>query len=213
MVGQGAVLECLDHAEVASVLIVGRRPSGIQHKKLREVIHDDFLDYSGIEDTLRGYDACFYCLGISSVGMSEQDYHRVTYDFTLRAAETLVRLNPEMTFCFVSGAGTDSTERGRSMWARVKGKTENHLMRLPFKAAFMFRPGYIQPLKGIKSRTRLYRWIYMVLGPLYPVLKTFFPHFGTTTQNIGLAMIRVATSGHNQSVLGNKDIDAVASSS
>ena len=213
MVGQGAVLECLDHAEVASVLIVGRRPSGIQHKKLREVIHDDFLDYSAIEDTLRGYDACFYCLGISSVGMSEQDYHRVTYEFTLRAAETLVRLNPEMTFCFVSGAGTDSTERGRSMWARVKGKTENHLMRLPFKTAFMFRPGYIQPLKGIKSRTRLYRWIYMVLRPLYPVLKTLFPNFGTTTQNIGLAMIRVATSSHNQSVLENKDIDAVASSS
>ena len=213
MVGQGASRECLDHVDVTSVLVVGRRPSGIKHEKLREVIHDDFLDYSGIEETLRGYDACFFCLGVSSAGKSESDYHRVTYDFTLRAAETLARLNPEMTFCYVSGAGTDSTERGRSMWARVKGKTENHLMRLPFKAAFMFRPGYIQPMKGVKSRTRLYRWTYTVLGPLYPVLKTFFPHFVTTTQNVGLAMIRVVTTGYIQSILENKDINAVAASS
>ncbi len=213
MVGQGASHECLDHVDVTSVLVVGRRPSGIKHEKLREVIHDDFLDYSGIEDALRGYNACFFCLGVSAAGMSEQDYHRVTYEFTLRAAETLAKLNPDMTFCYVSGTGTDSTERGRSMWARVKGKTENHLMQLPFKAAFMFRPGYIQPLRGIKSRTRLYRWLYVLIGPLYPILKTFFPHFVTTTQNLGLAMIRVVTTGYIQSILENKDINAVAASS
>ena len=213
MVGQGALRECLDHADVTSVLAVGRSSSGIKHEKVREVIHDDFLDYSGIEETLRGHDACFFCLGVTSAGKSESEYNRVTYDFTLRAAETLVKLNPEMTFCYVSGTGTDSTERGRIMWARVKGKTENHLMQLPFKAAFMFRPGYIQPLRGIKSRTRLYRWLYVLIGPFYPILKTFFPHFVTTTQNLGLAMIRVVTTGYIQSILENKDINAVAASS
>ena len=209
MVGQGALRECLDHADVTSVLVVGRSSSGIKHEKVREVIHDDFLDYSGIEDALRGYNACFFCLGVSAAGMSEQDYHRVTYEFTLRAAETLAKLNPDMTFCYVSGTGTDSTERGRSMWARVKGKTENHLMRLPFKAAFMFRPGYIQPLKGIKSKTRLYRWSYAVVGPFYPVLKTLFPRFVTTTEKLGLAMIRVAGSGYPRQVLENRDINAL----
>ena len=209
MVGQGALRECLDHADVTSVLVVGRSSSGIKHEKAREVIHDDFLDYSGIEDALRGYDACFFCLGVSAAGMSEQDYHRVTYEFTLRAAETLAKLNPDMTFCYVSGTGTDSTERDRSMWARVKGKTENHLMRLPFKAAFMFRPGYIQPLKGIKSKTRLYRLSYAVVGPFYPVLKTLFPHFVTTTEKLGLAMIRVAGTGYPRQVLENRDINAL----
>ena len=209
MVGQGALRECLDHADVTSVLVVGRSSSGIKHEKAREVIHDDFLDYSGIEDALRGYDACFFCLGVSAAGMSEQDYHRVTYEFTLRAAETLAKLNPDMTFCYLSGTGTDSTERDRSMWARVKGKTENHLMRLPFKAAFMFRPGYIQPLKGIKSKTRLYRLSYAVVGPFYPVLKTLFPHFVTTTEKLGLAMIRVAGTGYPRQVLENRDINAL----
>ena len=211
MVGQGALHECLDHAEVASVLVLGRRPSELKHEKLREVIHDDFLDYSEIEDVLRGYDACFYCLGISAAGMSERDYHRVTYEFTLRAAETLVKLNPEMTFCYVSGTGTDSAERSRSMWARVKGKTENHLMQLPFRAAFMFRPGYIQPMKGVESRTRLYRSVYAVLGPFYPVLKTLFPHAVTTTEKLGLAMIRVASTGYPRQVLENRDINALGS--
>jgi uncharacterized protein YbjT (DUF2867 family) len=170
MVGQGVLLECLDDPSVSSVLAVGRRTCGVTHPKLHEIVHSDFLDYSTIEEGLRGYDACFFCLGVSAAGMSEPDYHRLTFDVTLRAAETLARLNPTMTFCYVSGTGTDSSERGRSMWARVKGKTENHLMRVPFKATYMFRPGYIQPMRGVTSSTPLYRVAYAVLGPFYPVL-------------------------------------------
>ena len=210
MVGQGVLLECLDSPGVVSALTVGRSSVELTHEKLREVLHRDFLDYSSIEDELRGYDACFFCLGVSSVGMSEEDYHRLTYEFTIRAAETLVRLNPAMTFCYVSGQGTDSTERGRSMWARVKGKTENQLLRLPFKAAYMFRPGYIQPLKGVKSKVRLFRMIYTAFGPLYPVLKTLLPQAVTTTENVGRAMLRVASDGYSKQVLENRDINALA---
>jgi uncharacterized protein YbjT (DUF2867 family) len=210
MVGQGVLLECLDDASVSSVLAVGRRACGHTHPKLREIVHRDFLDYSTIADALRGYDACFFCLGVSAAGMSEADYHRLTFEVTLRAAETLARLNPAMTFCYVSGAGTDSSERGRSMWARVKGKTENHLMRLPFKATYMFRPGYIQPMRGVTSSTRLYRAVYAVLGPLYPVLKTLFPDSVTTTEQVGRAMIRVARNGYARQLLDNRDINALA---
>jgi uncharacterized protein YbjT (DUF2867 family) len=207
MVGQGVLLECLNHADVTAVLAVGRSACGVEHEKLREIVHVDFLEYSSIEGRLRGYEACFFCLGVSSAGMSEADYNRVTYEFTLRAAETLVRLNPEMTFCYVSGAGTDSTERGRMMWARVKGKTENDLLKLPFKAAFMFRPAYIQPLKGIRSKTRVYRLFYALLGPFYPALRALFPRFVTNTENVGLAMIRVASAGYPRPVLENRDIN------
>jgi uncharacterized protein YbjT (DUF2867 family) len=210
MVGQGVLLECLDDASISSVLAVGRRPCGLTHPKLHDIVHHDFLDYSTIEDGLRGYDACFFCLGVSAAGMSEQDYHRLTFEVTLRAAETLVRLNPTMTFCYVSGTGTDSSERGRSMWARVKGKTENHLMRLPFKATYMFRPGYIQPLRGVRSGTRLYRAVYAVLGPLYPVLKTLAPNSVTTTVQVGRAMIRVARHGFSRQLLESRDINALA---
>jgi uncharacterized protein YbjT (DUF2867 family) len=210
MVGQGVVLECLDDPAVTAVLAVGRRASGLAHPKLRDLVHEDFLNYGPIADALRGYDACFFCLGVSSAGMREAEYYRLTHDVTLRAAETLVRLNPAMTFCYVSGAGTDRSERGRSMWARVKGKTENDLLRLPFKAAYMFRPGYIQPQRGVVSRTRLYRGVYAVLGPLYPVLRRLAPDAMTTTVQVGRAMIAVARRGYVRPVLETPDINAAA---
>ena len=211
MVGQGVLLECLDHLEVSGILAVGRSSCGIDHPKLQELLHQDFFDYSPIESDLTGYDACFFCLGVSAAGMSEEQYNRLTYELTLSAAGTLVRLNPSMTFCYVSGAGTDSSESGRMMWARVKGKTENHLLQLPFKAAYMFRPGYIQPMKGIRSKTKLYQTFYTFGRPLYPALKTLFPSFVTTTEKVGVAMIKVALHGYPQPLLENRDINALAS--
>ncbi len=175
MVGQGVLRECLLDPEVKTVLSIVRSSTGQEHAKLREIVHKDFFDFSAIESELAGFDACFFCLGVSSAGMSEENYRRVTYDIALAAAKTLVKLNPDMTFVFVSGAGTDSSERGRLMWARVKGQTENALLRLPFKAAYMFRPGVIVPLHGIKSRTMLYRVPYAVLGPILPLLQRLFP--------------------------------------
>jgi len=210
MVGSGVLLECLEHPDVESILVVGRSSCEIENAKLQEIIHQDFFDYSGIEDALRGYDACFFCLGVSSFRMSEEHYHRLTYELTLQAAETLVRSNPDMTFCYVSGTGTDSTESGRIMWARVKGKTENQLLRLPFKAVYLFRPGYIQPLKGIRSKTRVYQALYTALGPLYPVWKKLFPKFVTNTEKLGLAMIHVASQGYPRPVLENRDINSVS---
>ncbi|MGA2846907.1 MAG: NAD(P)H-binding protein, partial [Candidatus Acidiferrales bacterium] len=158
-VGQAVLRECLRDPEVERVLVIGRSSIGIQNEKVREIVHGDFLDFSSIEDQLRGYDACFFCLGVSSVGMAEQDYARVTYDFTMAAAQVLASRNPGMTFIYVSGTGTDSSEHGRLMWARVKGKTENALFKLPLKA-YMFRPGYIQPLHGIKSKPKLYQALF-----------------------------------------------------
>jgi uncharacterized protein YbjT (DUF2867 family) len=209
MVGQGVLHECLSADGVESVLVVGRSSIGLQHPKLREIVHTDLFNYSTIEGDLRGYDACFFCLGVSSAGMSEEQYHRLTYDLTLTAAQSLARLNPGMTFCYVSGTGTDSTEQGRSMWARVKGKTENALLRLPFKAAFMFRPGYIQPVKGVRSKTTLYRILYAILGPLYPLWKLLFPNHVTTTEQVGKAMIRVTERGYPRPQLENRDINAL----
>jgi len=210
MVGSGVLLECLEHPDVESILVVGRSSCEIEHSKLREIIHADFFDYTGIEERLVGYDACFFCLGVSAFRLSEKQYHRLTYELTLAAAETLARLNPDMTFCYVSGTGTDSTEGGRVMWARVKGKTENQLLRLPFKAVYLFRPGYIQPLKGIRSKTSLYQAMYNVLGPLYPVWKRVFPYYVTTTEKLGLAMIRVAERGYARTVLENRDINSLS---
>src|SRR5579885_1086110 len=181
MVGQGVLRECLLDPEVAQVLSVGRSPLNQTHPKLREIIHKDFTDFTAIESELAGYDACFFCLGVSSAGMSEADYRRVTYDFTLAAARTLAHRNPSMTFIYVSGAGTDSTERGRMMWARVKGKTENDLLALPFKAVYMVRPGAIIPLHGIRSKTALYRVIYAMMGPLFVAARKLFPQHVTTT--------------------------------
>ncbi len=210
MVGQGVLRECLLDPEVETVLAIVRSPTGQQHAKLRELVHKNFLDFSPIEGELSGYDACFFCLGVSSAGMTEQDYQRVTYDFTLAAAQPLARQNPGMTFIFVSGAGTDSTEQGRTMWARVKGKTENALLRLPFKASYMFRPAFIQPRHGITSKTKLYRILYAVMGPLYPVLKALAPKYVTTTEQVGRAMLKVARQGAPKPVLENWDINSIA---
>lgn len=202
MVGQGVLRECLVDPEVEAVLTVGRSATGQQHTKLRDLVHKQLLDYSAIERELTGYDACFFCLGVSSAGMSEAEYTRVTYDIALAAAQTLVRTSPGMTFIFVSGLGTDSTERGRTMWARVKGRTENALMKLPFKASYVFRPAFIRPMHGIKSRTASYRIIYAVLGPLlYPIVKALFPKYVTTTEQVGRAMLRVAKNGAPERIL------------
>jgi uncharacterized protein YbjT (DUF2867 family) len=207
MIGSGVLQECLDDPEVRSVLVLNRGACGIQHQKLQEIIHSDFFDYSEVLEDLTGYDACFFCLGVSAAGMTEEEYHHLTYELTMAAAETLVALNPEMTFCYVSGQGTDSTEEGRFMWARVKGKTENHLLRLPFKAAFMFRPGYIQPMKGVRTKVRLSQAMYTIIGPLYPLLKRIFPRQMTTSQVLGRAMIRIVSSGFPKFIIDIPDIN------
>jgi uncharacterized protein YbjT (DUF2867 family) len=209
MVGQGVLRECLLDPAVERVLAVTRIPIGQQDPKLRELIHHDFTTFTAVERDLTGYEACFFCLGVSSVGMTEEAYRRVTYDFALAAAQVLARANPDMTFIYVSGAGTDSSARGRSMWARVKGETENALLQLPFKAKYMFRPGIIQPLHGIKSKTRLYRVLYAVVGrPLYPLLKALSPGLATSTEQMGRAMIAVARRGAAKTILDNADINA-----
>jgi uncharacterized protein YbjT (DUF2867 family) len=207
MVGQGVLRECLLDATVQSVLAIVRSPTGQRHAKLREIVHDDFLDYSAIESELTGYDACFFCLGVSSVGMNEERYRHLTYDITLAAARTLARLNPQMVFVYVTGRGTDSTERGSLMWARVKGKTENDLLRLPFKAAYMFRPAGIQPLHGIRSKTGWVQAIYVGAAPLLSLLNRVAPKYMTTTEQVGHAMIRVARDGFPRPVLESEDIN------
>lgn len=209
MVGQGVLRECLLDDGVDSVLSVGRSAIGRQHRKLLELLHENFLDYSDVEDRLAGFDACFFCLGVSSAGMSEERYTRVTYDIALAAARTLARLNPGMTFIYVSGMGTNSSEHGGSMWARVKGKTENDLLKLPFKAAYMFRPAVIVPLHGIKSKTMVYRIFYVALAALLPLLKGRFPKYVTTTEQVGRAMIKIATDGWPKPVLENSEINSV----
>jgi uncharacterized protein YbjT (DUF2867 family) len=210
MIGQGVLRECLLSREVESVLTVVRAATDVRHDKAHEVVHPDFTDLTPLERDLAGHDACFFCAGVSSAGMSEADYARVTYDFTLAAATVLARLNPGMTFIYVSGAGTDSSERGRVMWARVKGRTENALLALPFRAAYMFRPGLIQPLHGIVSRTKGYRVFYAVAWPLFPVLKALFPGAVTTTERLGRAMIRAARDGAPKRILDTRDINALA---
>lgn len=196
MIGQGVMRECLLAAGVESVLTVGRAATGRTDPKLREIVHADLTDLGDLEPELSGLDACFYCLGVSSAGMSEAEYTRVTYDYTLSVARTLSRLNPGMVFTYVTGVGTDSSEKGRSMWARVKGKTENDILALPLDA-FMFRPGYIQPRHGATSRTRWYRLMYVFLTPLYPVLRRIAPGSVTTTEQIGRAMVQLALDAEN----------------
>jgi uncharacterized protein YbjT (DUF2867 family) len=210
MVGQGVLRECLLDPDVEQVLAIGRGGTGTQNPKVRDLTHADFADFSSIAGDVRGFDACFFCLGVSSAGMNENDYHRVTYDFTLAAATVLAQQNPGMTFIYVSGTGTDSTERGRSMWARVKGKTENALLKLPFKAAYMFRPGVIQPLHGIKSKTRLYRALYTAAAPLFPVLRVLLPKYMITTEQVGRAMVAVAKRGSPKVFLENREIAEAA---
>lgn len=209
MVGQGVLRECLLDPEVESVLTIGRSPTGKQDAKLREIVHKDLSDYSSIEQYLAGYDACFWCLGVTSAGLSEQEYRRMTYDLTVAAAQTLARLNPNMTFIFVSGAGADSTERSRTMWARVKGNAENAVLRMPFKAAYVFRPAFIQPLHGIQSRTKLYRVLLTVFAPLYPLWKALLPNYVTTTEQLARAMIKVAQQGAPKHVLESRDIISI----
>src|ERR1700748_929574 len=186
MVGQGVLRECLLDPDVSEVVAVGRRAMGKSDARLRELIVPNVAALSAGEPQLSGFEACFFCLGVSSVGMSEADYRRVTYDLTLAVAKTLARLNPAMTFVYVSGAGTDSTERGRTMWARVKGETENSLLRMPFKAV-MFRPGFIAPAPGIRSKTPLYRFLYALARPVTPLLRAAFPNHVTTSERIGRA--------------------------
>src|ERR1700730_17488869 len=173
MVGEGVLHECLQHPQVEQVLVINRRPTGVIHPKLKEILLPDFSGLPAIEDQLKNYNACFFCLGVSSVGMKEEKYYALTYSLTMSFAKTLSRLNPDLTFCYISGAGTDSTEIGRSMWARVKGKTENDLMKLPFKNVYAFRPGYIQPTPGLKNTNK---W-YTLLSWLYPVWRSLFPKY------------------------------------
>lgn len=207
MIGQGVLRECLLDSEIERVVAVGRTAVGNTHSKLKNVVAKDLFDLSAVEQDLHNLDACFFCLGVSSVGMSENEYTRITHDLTISIAETLLRLNPQMGFVFVSGTGTDSTERGGTMWARVKGKTENTLLRMPFKWAYMFRPGFIQPMHGIKSRTALYRIPYMLMSPLTPLIRRAFPNAVTTTEILGRAMIRVAKEGYAKNVLDTNDIN------
>jgi uncharacterized protein YbjT (DUF2867 family) len=206
MVGEGVLHECLHHPDVQSVLVVGRRPCNVHHPKLKELVHGDFFDYAAIEQDLKDYNACYFCLGVTSVGKKDQEYTRLTYDLTMQAARTLSRLNPSMTFCYVSGSGTDSTELGRIVWARVKGKTENDLMKLPFKAVYAFRPGFIKPIEGLKNAYGVSK----VLGKAYPVLKAVFPKYVCTLEDLGRAMIQVTLTGYSKRVLENKDIAELA---
>ena len=210
MIGQGVLRECLLSPDVQLVQTIGRSATGGNNQKLREIVRQDLFDYSGMTADLTGFDACFFCLGVSSAGMKEEDYERVTYGITLAAAKTLAPLNPDMTFIYVSGMGTDSTEQGRVMWARVKGKTENALLRLPFKAVYLFRPAGIQPLHGIKSKTKLYRMMYAFSATLCPFLNANFPHYLTTTEKVGRAMINVTMRGYPKKVLETQDINSAA---
>jgi uncharacterized protein YbjT (DUF2867 family) len=188
MVGEGVLHEVLKHPTVTSVLVIGRRSCGVTHAKLKEIVHKDFYNYGSIENQLRGYNGCFFCLGVTSIGKKEDEYRRLTYDLTMSAATTLSRLNLDMVFCYVSGMGTDSSEKGRSMWARVKGKTENDLMKLPLKAVYAFRPGFIRPIPGLQNTL----WFAKVLAPFYPVMRALIPKYVCTLEDVGLAMIHVA---------------------
>ena len=210
MVGTGVLLECLADPRVEHVLSIARTPSAPASPKLREHIRSDFHDYADLRSELAGYDACFFCLGVSSAGMDEETYTRVTYGLAIAAAGAMARANPGMTFCYVSGEGTDSSEKGRRMWARVKGRTENHLLSMRLEA-YMFRPGYIQPMKGVRSKTRLYQAIYNVLAPIYPLLERLIPRHLTTSENLGRAMIEVAARGYSKRILENDDINALGS--
>lgn len=210
MVGQGVLRECLLDPEVDLAVTLGRKATGAQSPKLHEIEHRDLANYNGMESELAGFDACFFCLGVSSSGMKEADYERITYGFTMAAAETLSRLNPGMTFIYVSGAGTDSSEKGRAMWARVKGRTENALLRLPL-SAYMFRPGIIEPMDGIESKTPSYRIFYKIGRPLLPVLRWMLPNLVVTTREIGQAMLAVARHGYKKPILEVRDIRSVVS--
>ena len=209
MIGQGVLRECHQDPGVMRVLTIGRAATGVQHPKLRDLVHRDMWRYDAIERELSGFDACFFCLGVSSAGMAEADYERITFGIAIAAAETLARLNPSMTFVYVSGAGADSSEAGRIMWARVKGKTENAILRLPFKASYVFRPGVVQPVHGARSRTAAYRVLYAVAKPLLPVLRRVMPGYILTTEQFGRAMLTAVRRGAPKRVLESTDISAL----
>lgn len=211
MVGKGVLLECLDHPQVEQVLAIGRSSLGIQHPKLKELIHGNFLDFSDVKEKLKGYDACYLCMGVSAGGMKEEKYRELTYDYTLTLAHALLEQNPGMICTYVSGEGTDTTEKGRQMWARVKGKTENDLLNLGFKHAYMFRPGGILPLRGIKSKTKSYQFIYDYFTWLLKLIKFISPNSVVNTTQLGLAMINITLKGYNKKIVRPKDIIVLAS--
>ncbi|CAH0994557.1 hypothetical protein EMA8858_00667 [Emticicia aquatica] len=202
MVGEGVLHEALSHSEVESVLVIGRKPCGVSHPKLTEIIHADFYDISPILGQISGYNACYFCLGVSSVGMKEAEYFKLTHTLTLNFAEKLSSVNPEMIFCYISGSSTDSTEKGKTMWARVKGKTENDLIKLPFKAVFNFRPAFMLPTKGLKNTLVYYKYI----SWMYPLGHRIFPNYFSTLRELGLAMINTSIKGYSKSILEVKDI-------
>ncbi|MGC0367424.1 uncharacterized protein YbjT (DUF2867 family) [Rhodococcus sp. 27YEA15] len=207
MIGQGVLRACLADPTVEQIVVIGRTSPGLHENKIREVVHNDFTDLTAIADVLDGLDGCFYCLGVSSAGHTEAEYTRITYDYTLAVARAVYENSPDATFMYVSGAGTDSSETGRAMWARVKGRTENNLLAMPF-TAYMFRPGYIQPGDGIVSKTPLYRWMYRVGSWLYPVLRRIAPGYVTTTAELGRAMIALASSdGKGPFILDSHEIN------
>lgn len=206
MVGEGVLHECIHHDTVASILIIGRKPSGISHPKIKEIIHSDFYDFSAIESQLSGYNACFFCLGVSSIGMKEPEYFKLSHTLTLHVATTLSKYNPDMVFSYISGAGTDSTEQGKSMWARVKGKTENDLMKLPFKKVYAFRPGMLHPTPGLKNTLSYYKYF----GWLYYILRPLAPGMASSLKELGLAMINAALIGYEKPILEVRDIVALS---
>ena len=205
MVGEGVLHECLNHSDVESLLVINRKSCNVKHPKLTEIIHDNFYDLTKIEEMLAAYNACFFCLGTTSVGKSEEEYTRITFELTKTFADTLAKLNPDMVFCYVSGVGTDSTEKGKVMWARVKGRTENYLLKL-FSKAYMFRPGIILPTKGLKNTLPLYK----VFAPLIPLVKLLFPKYVCTLREVGVAMINSVTKGYEKEVLEVRDIKTLA---
>jgi uncharacterized protein YbjT (DUF2867 family) len=210
MVGQGVLRECLLDPKITGILAIGRSSVGRREEKLREIVHGDLANIGALEDQLRGYDACFFCLGATAAGLKQEEYRKLTYELTLGVAQTLAKASPLVTLIYVSGMGADSSEQGPVMWARVRGETENALLRLPFKAVYIFRPGFIQPLHGIQSKTKLYRAFYAMTGPLYPILRRLAPKYVTTTEALGRAMIRVAEHGAPKRVLEMADINACA---
>jgi len=206
MVGMGVLLECIDNEEISEILTIGRSITGLTHPKLKEIVQADFTDFSSVKTKLARYDGCFYCLGVSASGLKEDQYTKITYEYTLSLASTLFKLNPEMTFNYVSGEGTDSSEKGRMMWARVKGKTENDILNIGFKQAFAFRPGVIIPLRGVKSRTKLYQFMYDYFMWLVKLIKFLWPNSVVNTTQIGLAMINSLSKEYDKKVLKPKDI-------
>ena len=206
MVGEGVMHECLNHPDVESVLVINRRTINPDHPKLKEIVHNDFFDFSGIEEQLKGYNACFFCLGTTSVGKKEDEYRKITFDITKSLADVLVKLNHEMTFCYVSGSGTNSSEKGKIMWARVKGRTENYILNLGFKQAFAFRPAIIEPTKGLKNTLTPYKYLAFLL----PVIRTIFPKHICSLKEIGLAMIKSVNKGYEKKVLEVEDIKILA---